>query len=314
MATISSGGAMAHSPLMNEPAADPADEAPIGAYKRAVAAAGARIRASRPDIALVIGQDHFRSHFYDLMPAFTIGTGTVSGWGDWGTREGSLTDCAALGRYLHRGLIERGFDVACSYDLLVDHGVTQVLDLLELPQTLPLLPLLINTSASPLPTPARCYALGEAVGNLIRDHGRDLRVAVIGSGGVSHRPPAGNVESEEPADAEQGRNLIHGRDAVRRNEAARRERLIAAVAAGRFSDSINPAWDREILDIFCAGTAGAFARSATEASIEAAGGSGGQEIRTWLAAAGAYQDRPAVEIFYHPIPSLITGMGAIAFD
>lgn len=51
----------------------------------------------------------------------------------------------------------------------------------------PVVPMTINVVLYPLPTPARCWALGEAVGTAIKSYPKDLRVAVIGTGGLSHQ-------------------------------------------------------------------------------------------------------------------------------
>jgi 2,3-dihydroxyphenylpropionate 1,2-dioxygenase len=48
----------------------------------------------------------------------------------------------------------------------------------------------------------------------------------------------------------------------------------------------------------------------TESIFEAAG-NGGQEIRTWFAAAGALEDARMDLLSYEPIDELITGMGVI---
>jgi protocatechuate 4,5-dioxygenase, beta chain len=39
----------------------------------------------------------------------------------------------------------------------------------------------------PLPTPARCHTLGKALGRAIRSYHEDLKVVVIGTGGMSHQ-------------------------------------------------------------------------------------------------------------------------------
>ena len=39
----------------------------------------------------------------------------------------------------------------------------------------------------PLPTPLRCYKLGQAIGKAIRSYPEDLKVAMVGTGGLSHQ-------------------------------------------------------------------------------------------------------------------------------
>jgi OH-DDVA oxygenase/3-O-methylgallate 3,4-dioxygenase len=54
-------------------------------------------------------------------------------------------------------------------------------------QVVPHLPILMNTFFPPnQPTARRCFELGRAVGAAIKSWDKDLRVAVFGSGGMSH--------------------------------------------------------------------------------------------------------------------------------
>jgi aromatic ring-opening dioxygenase catalytic subunit (LigB family) len=48
-------------------------------------------------------------------------------------------------------------------------------------------PIEINVVQYPLPTPLRCYKLGQAVRRAVESYPEDLAVAVIGTGGLSHQ-------------------------------------------------------------------------------------------------------------------------------
>lgn len=48
-------------------------------------------------------------------------------------------------------------------------------------------PLLVNVIQYPQPTAARCYALGAAIGRAVESFEPDLKVAVFGTGGMSHQ-------------------------------------------------------------------------------------------------------------------------------
>jgi len=48
-------------------------------------------------------------------------------------------------------------------------------------------PITINHVQYPLPKPARCYKLGAAIGRAIASFDEDLRVLIVGSGGLSHQ-------------------------------------------------------------------------------------------------------------------------------
>src|SRR6185369_15549018 len=47
--------------------------------------------------------------------------------------------------------------------------------------------LAVNTVQHPLPSPARCFKLGKALGKAIASYPEDLKVVVIGTGGMSHQ-------------------------------------------------------------------------------------------------------------------------------
>jgi protocatechuate 4,5-dioxygenase beta chain len=50
-----------------------------------------------------------------------------------------------------------------------------------------IIPVSINTVQHPLPSVARCLALGRSVGRAIESYPQDLRVMVVGTGGLSHQ-------------------------------------------------------------------------------------------------------------------------------
>jgi aromatic ring-opening dioxygenase catalytic subunit (LigB family) len=54
---------------------------------------------------------------------------------------------------------------------------------------IPLVPVLQNCTVPPIPDQHRCYAVGQALGELICDDlPKGMRVALLGSGGLSHEP------------------------------------------------------------------------------------------------------------------------------
>ena len=202
--------------------------------------------------------------------------------------------------------MEAGFEPAFSYDLKVDHGITQPLQMLDM-EGLPLVPVLINAAGPPLPTPVRCFALGAAVADAVARFPGDERVVVLGSGGLSHDPPTPDPESP---DRETVQRAVHGRTIGFAGSRERETGLLEHVA--ELAARINPDWDRRVLDRFAKGEAAALAEELDTAGIHEAAGNGGQEIRTWLAVAGALGDPDMEVLAYEPIPALVTGMGIVA--
>jgi 2,3-dihydroxyphenylpropionate 1,2-dioxygenase len=309
MAEVVAIGALSHSPLLNGATADGVTSpAGVTEFRAAAQALGDRIKAAKPDVLLLIGPDHFRSLFYVNMPAFCLGVGRVTGWGDWETRAGELPSKPAFARPLHRALLEADFDLSSSYDLPIDHGLTQPLDLCALPADLPIVPLIVNANAPPRPSLRRCFALGIALRKAIDGLAQPSRVAVIASGGLSHTPPAGDIEG---GSAETIERLIHGAARVHEDEAEREQLILAAVPV--LANGINAGWDRRLLARLEAGEGASVALELTDAAIDAEGGNGGHEIRAWIIAAGIAGELPFHTLSYAPIPELITGMSVGAF-
>jgi protocatechuate 4,5-dioxygenase beta chain len=49
------------------------------------------------------------------------------------------------------------------------------------------IPININTVQQPMPSPARCYKFGQAIGRAVESYPEDVKVVVLGTGGLSHQ-------------------------------------------------------------------------------------------------------------------------------
>jgi len=295
MARIVFCGAMSHSPLMNFPSEK--DREPIARFRAAVAVMAEQLHAARPDVVIIFGPDHFRTLFCDLMPAFALGTDHIEGWGDWNTPAGPFETNRELAEHILAAVFSEGFDAAFSREIKIDHGITQPVQLLEL-SDIPIIPIIINCAAPPFPFPSRCHHFGRAVGRAIRSFTSDLSVALVGSGGLSHDPPAPSAE-----------NAVHGRTNGFASSRDREAKLMSRIDS--LQRRINSEWDRNVLDHFLSGRVDTLAAKLTTTEIDESAGSGAQEIRTWIAIAGASGDSPMRILFYEPIDALITGMGIV---
>jgi hypothetical protein len=102
-------------------------------------------------------------------------------------------------QHLAAQLLDGGFDLMTSHRMELDHGFLSPMPMIDEGWRVPVVPMTINVVLDPLPAPARCWALGEAVGTAIKSYSKDLRVAVIGTGGLSHQltgPDFGKVFAE----------------------------------------------------------------------------------------------------------------------
>lgn len=298
---------MSHSPSWN---LEPLD-GPPKPYVDAVFRARDAVARVAPDVLIVFGPDHVRNFFFDLMPTFCIGMETITAFGDYDSPEGPLPGCPEMAAFIAEQVQQDGFDPALSFNMGVDHGISQPVAALAPNLDVPVVPIMISSGGAPLPTLARCHAFGEAVGRAIRGFPGYGRAVVVGSGGLSHSPPS--ISPTDPSLSAETRDyLINGRPRVRAFNAEREQASVTRRAAGG-TGPINESWDRWLLERFrTADLAPVLALD--NATVLADGGVGGQEIRSWVAALGAWGGTLDT-IDYGPVPTWITGMGCVtAFD
>lgn len=297
---------MSHSPSWD---LGPVEGAPKP-YVDAVFAARELVVAARPDVIVVFGPDHARNFFFDVMPSFCIGVDRVSGFGDFGSPKGELPSDPALAQFVADRVAADGFDPALSYNMGVDHGISQPVAALDPDLAIPILPVMISCGGPPLPTFARCHAFGRSVGDALRAFGGGGRALIVGSGGLSHWPPS--VSPSDPdVSAETRDYVINGRSRSAEFNAAREASSLSRRAKGG-TGPINEEWDRWLLDCLKAGDMEAVLGIDNATLLDKAG-PGGQEIRAWIAAVGAW-GAGVQSTAYAPVPTWITGMGcATAF-
>ena len=147
----------------------------------------------RPTIAVVVYNDHGLNFFLDKMPAFAVGAAPEYRNADEGWGLPTLAPFPgdpAFSWHLIESLAAADFDLTTCQEMLVDHGFVVPLQLLWPGATtwpVRTVPIHVNTVQHPLPTPARCLRFGETLGRAIESWGRDERVIVLGTGGLSHQ-------------------------------------------------------------------------------------------------------------------------------
>ena len=296
---------MSHSPLLNLPG--PSREL-LDDIEAAVDGARAFVAEFDPDLVVTFSPDHYNGFFYRAMPPFCIGT-SAEGVGDYGTHKGPLDVPADLATDCARAVLEADVDVAISAAMDVDHGTVQPLQKLFGDATAkPVIPIFVNSVATPLGPLRRVRALGTAVGRHLATLGR--RVLVIGSGGLSHDPPVPTLATAPPAALQR---IVHG---VPMTDEQRQARQTAVVAAAREFASgagglapLNPAWDHAFLDLLDSQRLSEVDAWDNGWIAEQAGNSA-HEVRTWvaafaaLAAQGSYR---TADHFYRAAPELIAG-------
>ncbi|MEJ1969428.1 MAG: 3-carboxyethylcatechol 2,3-dioxygenase [Rhizomicrobium sp.] len=299
-----------HTPLMDHVAADPQVDRQVRAHFAALAD---DVRAYDPELVIIFAPDHFKGFFYDMLPPFTVGIRATAigdydiGTGDFDVPEALALDCV-------RAVLADDVDIAMSYRMQADHGFAQLLVLLSgRVDRYPVLPVHINCAGPPLPSFRRVRRLGEAVGAWAA--ALDLRVLLLGSGGLSHDPPIPAMATAPPNVAEMliaGRNLpIEARRAREQQNFETARKLMAGEGAAR---PLNPQWDRSFMDGLARGELDLL-DAVADGDLTRIAGCGGHEVRTWIAAyaaLGASGPYRSETLFYHDIAAWNAGMGIAA--
>lgn len=272
--------------------------------------AGARkfVSAFDPELVVIFSPDHYNGFFYRAMPPFCIGT-AAEGVGDYGSYKGPLDVPGELATDCARAVLDADVDVAISAAMDVDHGTVQPLQsLFDDAGAVPVIPVFINSVATPLGPLRRVRALGAAVGRHLGTLGK--RVLVIGSGGLSHDPPVPTLATAPPAALQR---IVHGVPMTTEQRQARQTAVIEAArefAAGEGSLApLNPDWDHAFLDLLDTNRISEVDGWDNRWIAEQAGNSA-HEVRTWVAAFAALAaqgDYQTGNHFYRAAPELIAG-------
>jgi 2,3-dihydroxyphenylpropionate 1,2-dioxygenase len=296
---------MSHSPLLNlpGPSQDLLDDINV-----ALTDARAFVREYDPELVVIFSPDHYNGFFYRLMPPFCMGT-NAAGVGDFGTQAGPLNVAGDIATACATAILDAGVDIAISACMEVDHGTVQPL------QTLfgdaaarPIIPIFINSVATPLGPLRRARALGAAVGNFAVTLNK--RVLLVGSGGLSHDPPVPTLAGAPPGAL--GR-IVHGEPMTLEQRKARQVAVMDMArnfAQGRGPlQPLNPEWDHRVLDILDSGDLTEFDAWSND-WIAREGGNSAHEVRTWVAAFAALASRGPYQTanrYYRAAPELIAG-------
>lgn len=144
------------------------------------------LAAADPDVVVIIAPDHYETFGPENLPIFCLGAAAEhAAWNELGIPGSSVRGDETTGLALHEHLVRSGFDVALSREMNLDHGYLVPVQRLGL-DARAIVPFFVNCNTPPLPSWARCRDLGEALRQAIRALPDDVRVAVLGTGGVSH--------------------------------------------------------------------------------------------------------------------------------
>lgn len=147
----------------------------------------------KPDVCIVVYNDHASAFSLEMTPTFAIGVGDEFDPADEGYGPRPVPQVkgdSKLAWHLAESLILDEFDMTLVNNMPVDHGLTVPLSLaFNQPKEWPckVIPLLVNVIQYPQPTANRCYNLGKAIRKAVESFPEDTKVAIFGTGGLSHQ-------------------------------------------------------------------------------------------------------------------------------
>lgn len=277
MAEVVAGIAASHVPFMAmHPQFELAEEEQRNRVVAGMNEARNIMAQARPDAIVIFSTDHFDRCFYDNLPPFLVGVGEhaegpIAEWMQ--LPKVKLKIATELAQFIVSEGLDNGVDFALSQELPLDHAEVVPLSFITPQWNIPIVPIVVNAFAPPMPSLKRCWQVGAFVRETIERWPLQRRVAVVGTGGISH--------------------------------------WVGPPETGR----VNAEFDRWFLQCLVEGKAAEVIEQYKKAEdLEKVAGNGGQEIRDWLAVAGAMPSRLQPRVLaYEPIPQWATGTGVMAW-
>jgi aromatic ring-opening dioxygenase catalytic subunit (LigB family) len=215
------------------------------------------LAAARPDLILMFDTDHLNTFFLNDLPIFAIGVDKSFKAPNDEPRDVPnyiVPSHAGLAAHVRAAAVAAGFDVGMTQNFSVDHSVTVPLHFLTPDMQVPVIPFFISGHVPPLPSAARCYALGQAVARAVESWSEPKRVVIMGSGSFS-------LEVGGPR-----------------------------MAPGRSDGVPDPDWAMRVIKLLEAQDTDRLIAEATEYQLLKAGNVGG-ELLNWIAMLGAIGKR-----------------------
>ncbi len=147
----------------------------------------------KPDVVIVVFNDHATSLSFKMIPTFAIGVAPFYANADEGYGPRPIPDydgAPELAWHIAESCILDEFDLTIVNELDLDHGFSVPMTIMfGEPEAWPVkvIPICVNVIQYPPPTANRCYNLGKAIRKAVEEYDEDLRVVIAGTGGMSHQ-------------------------------------------------------------------------------------------------------------------------------
>lgn len=149
------------------------------------------LHEQRVDTMVVVYNDHLNQFQFDQYPTFALGVSERMPVADEGVGARdfpAVPGNTAFAWHLAKQMVADEFDPTICQQIELDHGVMSVLPLLMSPPwPVRIVPIHVNVLREPLPTPLRCWKLGQSIGRAIQNFDEEARIVVASTGGLSHQ-------------------------------------------------------------------------------------------------------------------------------
>lgn len=149
---------------------------------------GARLRAARPDVLVVITSDHLNNFHVDEHAPFAIASdANHTPYGDMGLPRDPIPGAPDFAAGLSAFGAQAGVPIPELSGVRPDHGVMIPHSVADPSRSIPTALLYVNSVLEPSPSPQTCWNLGGLIKSYVEDvRPADERIALLAGGGLSH--------------------------------------------------------------------------------------------------------------------------------
>ena len=153
-----------------------------------------RLAAARPDVIVAFSNDHLLNWPINNTPEYTVGidaehVGPADWYDEWlALDKYKIPGHPALARYIVNEGARRRLAFSYLRRMQFDDGISVPMHYLNPSSSIPLVPVTMNCTIPPIPTPERAYHVGTTLYQMLTAYPGDARIAVLGTGGLSHEP------------------------------------------------------------------------------------------------------------------------------
>ena len=153
-----------------------------------------RLAAARPDVIVAFSNDHLLNWPINNTPEYTVGidaehVGPADWYDEWlALDKYTIPGHPALARYIVNEGARRRLAFSYLRRMQFDDGISVPMHYLNPSSSIPLVPVTMNCTIPPIPTPERAYQVGTTLHQMLMAYPGDARIAVLGTGGLSHEP------------------------------------------------------------------------------------------------------------------------------